>query len=140
MIKTIEHYAAECSHRPAETAESFFGTSAVSEAAICQNASETLWAASGAVRYRRVDWVFLHEICGEYLLLADAEARKGLPFMSSVNEPSAIIWEYISAPRSAAECAARLAAEYPGVDRERLCADASAFLSEMEKKGYVRKL
>ena len=56
----------------------------------------------------------------------------------SVNEPSAIIWEYISAPKSADECAAVLAAEYPGVDPARLAADASVFLSEMEKKGYVR--
>ena len=69
--------------------------------------------------------------------MADAEARKKVPFMSSVNEPSAIIWECISAPKSAAECAARLAGEYPDVDPERLMADASVFLSEMEKKGYV---
>lgn len=140
MIKTIEQYSAECSLRPAEAAESFFGTSAVSETAICQNASETLSGASGEVRYRRTDGIFLHEICGEYLLLAGAEARRCVPFMSSVNEPSAIIWEYISAPGSAAECAAVLAREYPGVDPGRLCADASVFLSEMEKKGYVRKV
>ncbi|MCR4681967.1 MAG: PqqD family peptide modification chaperone [Clostridiales bacterium] len=140
MIKTIEQYAAKCSLRPAEAAESFFGTSAVSEPADAQNALCGLSAASGGARYRRTDGIFLHEICGEYLLLAGAEARRCVPFMSSVNEPSAIIWEYISAPRSAAECAAVLAAEYPDVDPGRLCADASVFLSEMEKKGYVRKV
>ena len=139
MIKTIKQYAAECSLRPADAWGGAFGISAVSEPADAQNALCGLSAASGGARYRRTDGVFLHEICGEYLLLADAKARKGLPFMSSVNEPSAIIWEYISAPKSAAECAARLAAEYPDVDPGRLCADASVFLSEMDKKGYVRR-
>ena len=138
MIKTIEQYAAKCSLRPAGASGGAFGISAVSEPADAQNALCGLSAASGAVSYRRTDGIFLHEICGEYLLLADAEARRCVPFMSSVNEPSAIIWEYISAPKSAAECAARLAGEYPDVAPERLMADASVFLSEMEKKGYVR--
>ncbi|MBP5173521.1 MAG: PqqD family protein, partial [Clostridia bacterium] len=137
MIKTIEQYAAKCSHRPADAQRGAFGISAASEPAGTRNASETHAGASGAVRYRRIAGVVLEEICGEYLLMADAEARKKVPFMSSVNEPSAIIWECISAPKSAAECAARLAGEYPDVDPERLMADASVFLSEMEKKGYV---
>ena len=137
MIKAIEQTAAECSERPWEAAGGEPDASAASKPAGGRNASETHAGASGAVRYRRIAGVVLEEICGEYLLMADAEARKKVPFMSSVNEPSAIIWECISAPKSAAECAARLAGEYPDVDPERLMADASVFLSEMEKKGYV---
>lgn len=137
MIKTIEQNAAECPLRPAEAAGDDSEAPAVSEPIERSNAQETPEIAPGAVRYRRRGGIVLEKICGEYLLMADAEARKKVPFMSSVNEPSAIIWEYISAPKSAAGCAARLAGEYPDVDPERLMADASVFLSEMEKKGYV---
>ena len=48
-----------------------------------------------------------------------------------------MIWEFIATPRDLQECVVMLGEEYPDVDRGRLAADASAFLSEMEKKGYV---
>ena len=142
MIKTIEHYSAESSsgqgEAQGEAPRGGPGVPAASGCAIIQNATETLSEAAGAVRYSRREGVLLERICGEYLLMADAAARKTLPFISAVNEPSAMIWEFIATPRDLQECVGMLGEEYPDVDRERLAADASAFLSEMEKKGYVK--
>ena len=141
MIKTLEKYSAECYPKPGNASDDISALPSVSGPADSGDATAAPDGDRGTGRrYTRREGILLAEICGEYLLLADAGAREKVPFMSSVNEPSAIIWEYIATPKSISECAAKLAAEYPDVDPGRLAADASAFLSEMVRNDYVREV
>ena len=137
MIKTIEQNSAEGPQRPAEAAGDGSEAPAVSEPLERSNTQEMPESAPGEVRYRRRGGIVLEKICGEYLLMADAGARKTVPFIAAVNESSAVIWDCLGSPGTPEKCTVALAAEYPDADPDLLRDNTESFLNSMTKAGYL---
>ena len=47
------------------------------------------------MKYKARSGIILTEICGEYLLIADEQARKDGPAIVSINETAAFMWKQL---------------------------------------------
>ena len=86
--------------------------------------------------YRTREGVLLTDICGEYLLVADLNARKMCPYVRHINKTAAFLWNELEGTASEAELISALQSEYKISEEEARFA-VIGFLKQLEEKGYL---
>ena len=86
--------------------------------------------------YKRRPGVVLLEVCGESLLVSTGEARGQCPYVTHINAAAARFWTLLESEMSVQELT-RAAAQEQGAEEKAVLLPALAFLSKMEKSGYV---
>ena len=87
--------------------------------------------------YRQREGVFLIGVCGEYLLAADQKGRRHCPYLTAINETSAVLWKHLAQPRTEESCIERLREEYEDADAEMLRDNVHEFIRRMTENGYL---
>ena len=85
-----------------------------------------------AGRFRRVDGVFF-EVTGDRAVLLDSSGTE----LITLNPVGTVVWQTLDRPRSAAEVAEHLHANFPDVPKAQLLDDAEHFLVELAEAQLV---
>ena len=87
--------------------------------------------------YRTRPGVVLTEVCGEYLLVAAKKLLDECPYVTQINESSALLWRRLTSGASIGELEAAVAEEYEIDDPAQTRAAIGEFLRQMQERNYL---
>ena len=88
------------------------------------------------ISYHTRSGVLLTHICGEYLLVADRDARQTCPYVRHINETAALLWKMLERSASADELISELCSEYQ-IDEPQAEAAVKGYLEQLKQHGYL---
>lgn len=86
--------------------------------------------------YSTREGVLLTDICGEYLLVADLNARKKCPYVRHINKTAAFLWNELEDTASEAELISALQSEYR-ISEEDARFAVEGYLKQLKENGYL---
>ena len=86
--------------------------------------------------YKLQKGIYLTEICGVFLLVADADARKKLPYITKINELGAAVIELIGEGKSKNEIEIYLSSEYD-LENKNLSEKLDEFIEILNQNHYI---
>ena len=81
--------------------------------------------------------VLLTQICGQYLLVADRNARKICPYVRHVNETGALIWKMLESGAEDEAIIISLKESYD-LPEEEAASAVGFFLEQLTSSGYLK--
>lgn len=88
------------------------------------------------MKYKTRPGVILIQICGEYLLISGAEARKYCPYSAQINETSAFLWKLLEQGASEKDMIQAIKEEYDTAELD-VEAVVKEYLNHLSEKNYL---
>ena len=88
-------------------------------------------------RYRTRTGVVLTSVCGEYFLVAAKALRDVCPYVTSVNESTAFLWQQLLGGATQEELEASVLEEYDIDDAAAIRGVIADFLQQMRELNYI---
>ena len=80
--------------------------------------------------------VLLTSICGEYLLVADRDARRNCPYVRRINETAAFLWKRLEDSASETDLIQALIDGY-GISEYDAKSAVEGYLGQLDRNGYL---
>ena len=88
------------------------------------------------ISYSTRKGVLLTNICGEYLLVADREARRYCSYVRRVNDTAAFLWKRLEGCASETDLILALIKEY-GISEGDAQSAVKGYLEQLDRNGYL---